>query len=80
MSGKEINELIKDKEKEELQQDCENTEKYSSVYNKAMEYIREVAIRNYEDWRLEFIQENMDMSVDEMSAVNRFVEFLENKA
>jgi hypothetical protein len=80
MCGKEIDELIKDKEKEELKNDCENTEKYSSVYNKAMEYIREVAIRNYEDWRLEFIQENMDMSVDEMSAVNRFVEFLENKA
>ena len=45
-----------------------------------MEYIREVAIRNYENWRLEFIQENMDMSVDEMMAVNRFVEFLEDKA
>jgi hypothetical protein len=80
MSGKGINELIKDKEKEELQRDSKNTKKYSSIYCKAMEYIREVAIRNYEDWRLEFIQENMDMSVDEMMAVNRFVEFLEDKA
>ena len=80
MSGKEINELIKDKEKEELQNDCENTEKYSSIYCKAMEYIREVAIKNYENWRLEFIRENMDMSVDEMSAVNKFIEFLEDKA
>jgi len=80
MCGKEIDEIIKDKEKEELQNDCKNTEKYSSIYCKAMEYIKEVAIRNYEDWRLEFIQENMDMSVNEMIAIDRFVEFLKNKA
>lgn len=71
---KEIDEKLHEiEDKERLIQDCENT-------NIAMQYIRNTAINNYESWRKEFIKRNVQLNTSEIMAVNKFVDFLKNKA
>jgi hypothetical protein len=64
-------------EKEQLITDCENTKGFK---NKAMDIVREIARRNIERLREEYIQANMDMCVGDMDIVNSVFEFLRNRA
>jgi hypothetical protein len=77
MCGKENDELRIAEENEELQNDCNNSEKFR---NKAMEYIKRDYIRNLEVLQQAYIQENMDMCVYDMNTANSVFEFLRRMA
>ena len=75
---KEIDEKLHEiEDREKLELDNEYTGK---VRNKAMDIAREIARRNIERLREEYIQANMDMCVGDMDIVNDVFEFMIEKA
>jgi hypothetical protein len=77
MCGKENDELRIAEENEELFNDTINT---GRARNRAMEITREIARRNIERLREEYIQANMDMCVGDMDLVNDVFEFIRERA
>ena len=74
---KEIDNLTNVENEEQLILDTINTGK---AKNRAMEIAREIARRNIERLREEYIQANMDMCVGDMDLVNSVFEFMKNRA
>jgi hypothetical protein len=63
-------------ERENLIQDTKNTER---LKNRAMEYIKNDAIKHLEELRVEFIKTN-NIHREEQVTINRVFNFLKNKA
>lgn len=70
--------LYEIEDNEQLNQDCENTRKYTN--NIGLEYIRKDAIKQYEELQKEFLHNNMWLGINEILVVNKVFKFLKEKA